>query len=181
MGAREMNRAINRLEHYAGSAAFHRQGSGGALGGQLAIANMTTKVGQQFAGTLTMQLLEPHLRQDLRRSLADAIVAKAVFPCRARPLDIFRTAVSKAIGPHAGRLAKLLEDCDDPASKRPGKARPEDYYWAVRFAVSRAVAAIQGSLAEMLALGPVAQLLTEPNSRRPTRSPRRRACGSVIP
>ena len=122
---------------------------------------MATEVGQQFAGTLSMQLLEPQLRQDLRRSLVDAIVAKAVFPCRARPLDIFRTAVSEAIGPHAGRLAKLLEDCDDPTSERPGKAKPDDYYWAVRFAVSRAVSAIQGSLAEMLALGPVAQLISE--------------------
>jgi hypothetical protein len=58
-------------------------------------------------------------------------------------------------------LANLLKDCDEPTSVRPDAAKPEDYYWAIRFAVSRAVSAIQGSLAEMLALGPLAQLLAE--------------------
>lgn len=122
---------------------------------------MRTELGPHFASTLTMQLLDPRLRQDLRRSLLDAIAANAVFSCRATPLEIFRSAVSEAIGLHSERLARLVEDSDDIASERVGSARPEDYYWAIRFAVSRAVSAIQGSLAEMLALGPVTQLVAE--------------------
>ena len=116
---------------------------------------------QKFDSTLTMRPLDVRLRQDIRRSLLDAIAAGAVFPCRATPLDIFRSAVSGALGLHSDRLAKLVEDCGDIASEQIGAARPEEYYWAVRFAVSRAVSAIQGSLAEMLALGPVAQIVAE--------------------
>jgi len=116
---------------------------------------------QGFAGTLTMRPLDARLRQDIRRSLLDAVAAGAMFPCRATPLNIFRSAVSEAIGRHSDRLAKLVEDCGHIASEQTGAARPEEYYWAVRFAVSRAVSAIQGSLAEMLALGPVAQIVAE--------------------
>lgn len=108
-----------------------------------------------------MRSLEPHLREDLSLSLSDAVEAGAVFPCRATPLAIFRSAVSEAIGAHAERLENLLKDCDVVGSERAGAASPEDYYWAVRFAVSRAVAAIQGSLAELLALGPLVQLVGE--------------------
>jgi hypothetical protein len=50
-------------------------------------------------------------------------------------------------------MKNLLKDCDAPDSERAGAASAEDYYWAVRFAVSRAVTAIQGSLAELLAVG----------------------------
>ena len=118
----------------------------------------STKV---FASALTMKSLERHLREDLKASLSAAIEAGAVFPFRATPLVIFRGAVSEAIGTHAERLKNLLRDCDAPDSDRAGVASTEDYYWAVRFAVSRAVTAIQGSLAELLALGPLTQLVGE--------------------
>jgi hypothetical protein len=108
-----------------------------------------------------MRTLGPHLREDLHRALCDAVEAGAVFPCRTTPLAIFHSTVSEAIGSHAERLKNLLEDCDVAGSERAGAANAEDYYWAVRFAVSRAVTAIQGSLAELLAVGPLVQLVGE--------------------
>ncbi|MCX6567137.1 MAG: hypothetical protein NTW38_12095 [Candidatus Aminicenantes bacterium] len=58
-------------------------------------------------------------------------------------------------------MKNLLKDCDAPDSEYSGTARAEDYYWAIRFAVSRVVTAIQGSLAELLAMGPIVQLAGE--------------------
>ena len=114
-----------------------------------------------FSSALTMRTLEPHLREDLHRALSDAVEADAVFPCRMTPLAIFRSTVSEAIGAHAERLKNLLKDCEVAGSERAGAASAEDYHWAVRFAVSRAVTAIQGSLAELLAVGPLVQLVGE--------------------
>ena len=116
---------------------------------------------KNFSDALTMRSLESHLRSDLESSLSAAIEADAVFPFRATPLAIFRGAVSEAIGAHVERLKSLLKSFDAPWSERAGATNTEDYYWAVRFAVSRAVTAIQGSLAELLALGPLAQLVGE--------------------
>ena len=101
--------------------------------------------------TLTMGPLDVHLRQDISRSLRVAIAAGSVFPCPATPLQIFRSAVSIAVERHSTRIAKLVDDCGANGPQGPEPARAEDQYWAIRFAVFRAVTAIQGSLAEMLA------------------------------
>ncbi|MBN2001543.1 hypothetical protein JW935_28635 [candidate division KSB1 bacterium] len=122
---------------------------------------MKSQTEKSFTDALTMRSLESHLRDDLKSSLSTAIEAGAVFSYRATPLAIFRGTVSEAIGTHTERLKSLLRECDAPGSEPSGAASAEDYYWAVRFAVSRAVTAIQGSLAELLALGPLVQLVGE--------------------
>lgn len=126
---------------------------------------MVTHPTEKLTSTLTMQPLDVRLRQDIRRSLLDSIEAGSVFPCRATPLCIFRNAVSSAMGQHSNRLAKLVEDNGSIDPERPEAARALDHYKAIRFTLFRAVAAIQGSLAEMLALGPIAHLVAELNER----------------
>ena len=116
---------------------------------------------KNITSEMTMRLLRPRLREDLKSSLFAAIEANAVCPFRATPLGIFRGVMSEAIVAHAERMKSLLKDCDAPGSEITGAASAEDYYWAVRFAVSRAVTAIQGSLAELLSLGPLTQLVGE--------------------
>lgn len=122
---------------------------------------MRSPARMDFSGELTLRTLQPQLREDLHRALSNAVEVDAVFPCRVTPLAIFRRTVFDAIGAHTERLKNLLKDCDVAGSERAGAASAEDYYWAVRFAVSRAVTAIQGSLAELLALDPLIQLVDE--------------------
>ena len=106
-----------------------------------------------FYDALSLNLLDGQLKQDLRSSLTEAIEAGAKFPCKPTPLTIFRHSISGVIENHKNRLKNLITGDD--------KSSHDDYCKSVRFTIHCAVSAIQGELAELLALGPIVKLVSE--------------------
>lgn len=122
---------------------------------------------QKVSSTADWRLLTPELRRDVRRSLTIGINAGTRFACPARPINIFRRAISDAITDKTDRLENVLRNVnlDDLENGVQGDSS-EAYMRAVRFAVSRSVSALQGSLAELLAVGPCVQLIEQLRKQR---------------
>jgi len=119
-------------------------------------------IAAQAASTVQFGILEPRLRKDIRSSIAAGINAGAAFGCAARPLSVFRHAVLDALSVDETRLGFLLRGVEaDGSSTELTADRVEQYVAAVRLAVSRVVAALQGVLAELLAVGPCTALLQD--------------------
>ena len=107
-------------------------------------------------------VLEPRLAKDIRRSIATGIHAGANFGCAASPLSVLRRWILDALAVDGTRLELLLRGVEaDGSSSEANAGRVEQYVAAVRMAVSRLVAAVQGALAELLAIGPCVELLQD--------------------
>ena len=119
-------------------------------------------IGDQVAAAAQFSILQPHLREDIRSSVAVGIDGEASFGCPPRPLSVFRHSIRDALLVDESRLELLLRGVEaDGSSKDLAAVRVKQYVGGVRLAVSRVVAALQGSLAELLAVGPCTQLLRD--------------------
>jgi hypothetical protein len=108
------------------------------------------------------RVLPPALRTDIRASIAEGIDAGAAFGSSATPSAIFRQSIEGALAADEKRLRFLLSGVEADGSHSGFEGcTAEQYASAVRLAVSRVVAALQGALAELLAIGPCCQLLRE--------------------
>jgi hypothetical protein len=108
------------------------------------------------------RVLPPALRTDVRASIAEGIDAGAAFGCSETPSAVFRQAIEAALAADESRLGFLLSGVEADGSHSDFEGcTVEQYASAVRLAVSRIVTALQGALAELLAIGPCCQLLRE--------------------
>ncbi len=96
------------------------------------------------------------LGSDLRRSIKSGIAAGAHFDAERQPVAVSRASLAAALADRHSALETMVAPF-----LSAGVSEPSDdaFDTGVQFAVSRAVAALQGCLAELLAVGPVCQLV----------------------
>lgn len=145
----------------------------------------------QVAQTSDLELLEESLASDLSSSIAKALAGGAIFESGASPLEVFQHAVDGAVRDiHHHPRGQLLQrfitqgpyegDGEMPVDLVGKRLADEDTAKAIRFLFSWVVVSFQGRLAELLAAGPVFDILERLKEQRRVPEIARLFVGDVV-
>lgn len=135
---------------------------------------MESELAQSIASAASLEMLPEHLRTDLCASLDAGVRDGARLASGEDPEAAYRHAVAQAVAKLEQRDKQLRRFLTEgpyegegpiPASLRESRLSDEECASAIAFIHSHVVNAFQGSLAELLSVGPCVSLITQLRQR----------------